>query len=226
MTVRDYDKLSAHIAAGSSTVVLIIDHNEHNFQKTSPQKYAQLVNAIHNQISSLVPICMEQEPLLLIGGHSSSGEAAILALNTGLLEFHPDGWVGLDPYDLSPQVIGSNLHMGIPSINWGFSKSTCLVATDKAAKAAYGLANPHSRVLYMIQNDEKECKITHCVFSDHGCGIICSLKEKNDWILTDIARSVHLFVDAVANQIPFDRSHFQMGMETRIKLYMNEEQVE
>lgn len=81
--------------------------------------------------------------------------------------------------------------------------------------------------IYIYLHRYTEVRTSHCVFSDHGCGIICSLKEKNDWILTDIARSVHLFVDAVANQIPFDRSHFQIGMETRIKLYsMNEEQLE
>ena len=226
MTVRDYDKISTHIAEGSSIVVLIVDFNEFHFQKTSPQKYALLVNAISNNISSLVPVCKDREPLLLIGGHSSSGEAAIMALNGGLLEFDPDGWVGLDPYNMSPEVIGNNVHMEIPSINWGFTKETCLVATDKAARTAYELADPHSRVLYAIQNDEKDCKITHCVFSDNGCGIICPLTEENDWVLTDVAWSIHLFVDAVANRIPFDRSHFQMEKETKIKLYVNEEQVE
>ncbi|KAL3945015.1 MAG: hypothetical protein SGBAC_000872 [Bacillariaceae sp.] len=226
MTVRDYDKLSTRIAAGSSIVVVIMDYNEHSFQKTSPEKYAHLVNAIHNSTSSLVSACKDQEPMLLIGGHSSTGEAAIMSLDSSLLEFNPDGWVGLDPYDMSSEVIGNDVHMEIPSINWGFTKTTCLVGTEKAAKAAYELANPSSRVLYQIQNDEKNCKITHCVFSDHGCLIVCSSNEKNDWVHKSVARSIQMFVDAVTSRIPFDRSHFQLDLENRVMLYVNDEQVE
>ncbi|CAJ1914540.1 unnamed protein product [Cylindrotheca closterium] len=226
MSIRDYDKLSTRIAAGSSIVVVIMDHNEHFFQKTSPEKYARLVNAIRSNISSLVSICKNQEPLFLIGGHSSSGEAAIMTLENSLLGVNPDGWVGLDPYDMSPETIGNDAQIKIPSINWGFAKTTCLVATDKAAKAAFELADPGARVLYQINNNENDCKITHCVFSDHGCGIICSSNEENDWVPTVVARSINLFVNAVAGRIPFDRSHFQLDLENRVRLYMNDEQFE
>lgn len=230
MSVRDYDKLSTRIAMGSSIVVVIMDHNEHSIQKTSPQEYANLLNAINRQKATLIPACVNGEQLLLAGGHSSSGEAAIKAIMLGLVDFGPNGWVGLDPYDVSPKTIGNkDFRMELPSINWGFAKTTCFVSTRKAAKAAYELSNENARVLYEINNKDKDCKITHCVFSDHGCGITplsCSTSDENDWVLTSVARSIHVFVNAVTKQLSFDRVDFQIEDQTKVQIFVNDEQVE
>jgi len=230
MSVRDYDNLSIRIAAGSSIIVVIADHNEHNIQKTSPEKYARMANAVYGNMSNLLPTCKGKEPLILIGGHSASGEAVIRALKSNLLDFDPDGFVGLDPYEISAKTMGRNKFLlEFPSINWGFAKTTCLVTKQKAAKAVYELTDSNARVLYEINNKEKDCKITHCVFSDRGCGItpfLCpTTSAENDWVLTSVARSIHVFVDAAMKRTPFDKSHFQLDPSNKVEIYVNEEQI-
>ena len=42
----------------------------------------------------------------------------------------------------------------MPSLSVGFTKSTCLVQVDKAAKASYNATGKDRRVLYLIDNKE------------------------------------------------------------------------
>eukprot|EP00536_Pseudo-nitzschia_multiseries_P007008 jgi/Psemu1/16621/gm1.16621_g len=61
MSVEDYDKLAKRIATlteSLSLVVIVLDHNLGGFVKTSPNRYADLANAIQKQLyKGLIPIC-------------------------------------------------------------------------------------------------------------------------------------------------------------------------
>jgi hypothetical protein len=229
MSVSEYDKLSKQVASGTSIVVVISDHNEHDIRKTSPEKYARLANAINTQLKTLVPICSETATQIMIGGHSSSGEASMKAIQHDLLDFHPHGFVGLDPFEISEKTFGANdFILNIPAINWGFTKSTCLVTREKAAEGAYNLTSKEARVLYAITNDGGDCKITHCVFSDHGCGVtpfVCSTSEEYEWVFRYVAASIHLFVDAVSEQIPFTNHYFKLQSDHEVAHYVNDDEV-
>jgi hypothetical protein len=228
MSVSEYDKLSKQVASGTSIVVVISDHNEHDIRKTSPEKYARLANSINAQLKTLVPICTETTATqIMIGGHSSSGEASMKAIQNDLLDFHPHGFVGLDPFEISEKTFGaSDFILNIPTINWGFTKSTCLVTREKAAEGAYKLTSKEARVLYAIRNDADDCKITHCVFSDHGCEFVCSTSDEYDWVFRYVAESIHLFVDAVSEQIPFSKQYFKLQSDHEVDHYVNDDDVE
>jgi len=177
MTVNDYDNLSRKIAASSSSIMVIVaDHNVNNIIKTSPERYATLINALINQLDTVLPMCdhasQDKGPSeLLFGGHSASGQAAVEAWQQGLLsiEGYKVAFVGLDPYDIADRTIDESIGLSIPSLSWGFTRTTCFVRTEKSAKAAYEITRD-SRVLYVMDNAEKGSGVTHCAFTDRGCG--------------------------------------------------------
>jgi hypothetical protein len=209
MTIFDYNKLSEATATGQKIVVIISDHNEQSLIKTSPAKYASLVNAIHQHLTDLVPICAEEkdEIGILIGGHSGSGEAAVIALQEHLFDFAPLGFVGLDPYELSRKTVDISKPLLLPAMYWGFSETTCLVTKEKAARAGYELTEINSRVLYVIHNGNG-CGITHCVFTDRGCKSVCPTKDNLSWIIDLVAKSLVLFVDAIRRSEGFRKENF------------------
>jgi hypothetical protein len=229
MSVSDYDKLSEQISLGKPIVVVISDYNPGNFQKTSSTKYALLTNKIENQMADLIPICAEANTEIVIGGHSASGEASLVAWQLDLLEMEPIGYVGLDPYEISEKTVDKSKILTLPAVFWGFTKTTCLVTKEKAAEAAYEITSPNSRVLYEIHN-ENGCGITHCVFTDHGCGVrplICSTQDEFDWVYKYVAKSIHLFLDAVHSGTSFNRDYFELhGVPEDLTLYVNKDEVE
>lgn len=228
MSVFDYDKVSTKVAFGNSTPVVIIDHNPDNIIKTSAEKYANLVNAIKINISTLMPICSNVKTNIIVGGHSASGEASLKALQENLLDFKPVGYIGLDPYEISPRTFDEkDFILNIPALYWGFSKTTCLVTKEKAAEAAYEITSVDARVLFQIQNDKTDCEMTHCVFSDQGCGFyICGTEAKYEWIFDYLDNSIYLFLLAIKENIPFTKEYFQFTEHQRdIHIYVNQDEV-
>jgi len=159
----------------------------------------------------------------LIGGHSASGQAALEAAQKGMFNetsFVPSGFVGLDPYEISKRTMDMNspLHQ-FPTLNWGFTDTTCLVQVQKAASGAYHLSSPSSsssgnggRILYSIDNSQNT--MMHCVFTDSGCGVaaftVCPTEERYDWVFESVAQSVHKFLSALKSETPFQKEHFEL----------------
>jgi hypothetical protein len=227
MSINDYDMLSKGTASGQPIVVIISDHNVHNLVKTSPTKYALLVNAIQEQLSDLVPICKNQDAHILVGGHSASGEAAVKALQENLLRFEPVGFVGLDPYEISAKTVDMTKALTMPAMFWGLSETTCRVDIIEAARAAYKLATPKTRILYLLDNDQSG--ITHCVFSDTGCGewpLVCETEEVFDWVHETVAKSIHMFTVAITDS-NYTRRQFELPKDTPrdVVLYANEDEI-
>jgi hypothetical protein len=214
MTVSDYDKIAQHIVTAQPIVAIVLDQNVDHVVKTSATEYALLVNAVERQISNIVPICQEGVDSI-IGGHSASGQAAVAAWQMGLFGSNINlvGFVGLDPYEISSKTIDDVSPLDLPSLFWGFTQSTCLVAPEKAARAAYELTEMNARVLYTI-NNEHGSEITHCVFTDRGCGvgpIGCPKKRGFEWIFEFVAESIHRFVYAIQSPSKFTKSTFELN---------------
>jgi hypothetical protein len=228
MSINDYDRISKATASGQPIVVIISDHNAHNLVKTSPTKYALLVNAIQVYLSDLIPICNKnQDARIIVGGHSASGEAAVKALQENLLSFEPVGFVGLDPYEISAKTVDMTKTLTMPAMFWGLSETTCKVDRMKAARSAYKLAMPKARILYVLDNDQSA--ITHCVFSDTGCGewpLVCETEEVFDWVHGTVAKSIHMFVEAITDG-NYSKGQFELPKDTPrdVVIYANEDEV-
>ena len=232
MSVTDYDKISKKIASKSAIVVIVTDHNVNRIIKTSPQKYALLNNEVMHQLSQLLPsICgnvssNDTNVRLLFGGHSASGQAAMQAWQQGLLNTgrRSVAFLGLDPYEISNATIDQRVGLVIPSLTWGFTKTTCLVNTEKAATAAFEMTKS-SRVLYAIDNVDKLCAtMTHCVFTNQGCGLfVCSTNAKFEWIHDAVAESIGIFLQGIRGAFPFDHSHFEpaKSLPCNVQVYVN-----
>ena len=237
MTVTDYKEIATRtVQEEPSIVVIISDHNVHNFMKTSVTKYALLVNAIGEQIQDLIPTCSETEPnarQIIIGGHSASGQVAIEAFQQNLLVLPIHGLVGLDPFEIAGTTVDESRPLAIPALYWGFTETTCLVDTKKAAEAAYDLTVQESRILYLLHNTKggEEETITHCAFTDHGCGtwpLLCQLDPLSaPWIHMAVAKSIRIFTSAI-HRGDYHKQQFQMIPEigwNKISLFVNRDLV-
>ena len=235
MSVTDYDKLSKKIASKNAMVVIVADHNVNRIVKTSPQKYAMLHNEVMHQLSQLLPsICGHASGnvntiRLLFGGHSASGQAALQAWQQGLLDTRDRSvaFLGLDPYVVSNKTIDQQVGLVIPSLSWGFTKTTCLVNKENAATAAYEMTKS-SRVLYTFDNSGKgSCgTMTHCVFTDRGCGsFVCSAKATFEWVHDAVAEGIGIFVQCIRDSLPFDHCHFVPvnTLPCNVQVYVNKQ---
>ena len=228
MKVENYDNLATSIVtkAGSSSLVFIIsDANPGGIIKLDADKYAALANGLRGQLSSgIIPVCTNaKDPKFLIGGHSASGQATLGAVQKGLLDFVPDGFVGLDPFEISTRTMNFDSPLPFPTMNWGFEKTTCGVQLDKATRGAYKLSSPDpGRVLYLIDNEDND--MTHCVFTDKGCFFICPTSQKFDWVYESVAESVNSFLNAIHSEgSPFSRGSFALPstVSGNVNLYVN-----
>lgn len=225
MGVGDYDKLSTLMVDGKEIIAIVIDHNPGWFVKLSPRKFASLYNRMVASYLQLVPVCQGKERnLILLGAHSASGQAAVEALPN--LKRKPDGFIGLDPFQINQETM--RMDESIPTLDWGFAKTTCGVNIDQAAKALYQLSNRNHRIFLRVNNTANSINdgVAHCVFTDRGCGMVCGTKEKGDWIPLAVAQSIHLFVDAIKSK-HFARETFLLpqvmdGNDT-LALFMNQD---
>ena len=215
MKVDDYDKLAASIVSTtglSSLVVVISDSNPGIPIKLYATEYARLLNGIRDQLdSNLIPGCTGQTyENFLIGGHSASGQGALKAAQQELYDVVPDGFVGLDPYDMTTLNVTSPLQF--PTLNWGFTHNTaCLVPLNKAARGAYRATSSDSgRVLYLIDNEHNG--ISHCVFTDGGCiPVVCPTIENPAGLYSQLGESIHSFVNALKTEgRPFTKKNFEL----------------
>ncbi len=232
MKVENYDNLATSIvtiAGSSSLVVIISDVNPGAIIKLESEKYAALANGLRSLLNKgIIPVCNNQkDPNFFIGGHSASGQASLGAFQKGLLNFVPDGFVGLDPFKISTKTMNFDSPLPFPTMTWGFEKTTCGVQLQKAARGAYKISSPDDgRVLYLIDN--KDNRMTHCVFTDTGCFFICSTSEKFDWVYESVAESIHSFVNAIhTDGIPFSRESFALPSTASgdVHLYLNNDVV-
>ena len=219
MTVNDYQDLAFEITSGTNAVTVFADHNPDWFVKTDPEAYASLANELVSDLAAVIPLCESKTPLIAIGGHSSSGMAAVKALP--LLHFVPDGFVGLDPFDFE-----ETPSIPMPSLLWGFAETTCAVSVEKAAKIAFEGANRNSRVFFQIQNLHEE--LTHCSFSDKGCEIVCPEREGSDLVRRAVGVSLQIFTAALVHGHSLDRKLFEtvlVDTALEAKLFVNHDEV-
>jgi hypothetical protein len=230
MTVDQYDKIAAQIVTGTSFVFITTNHNVNGIVKTSATQYATLINAIYKQLEELVPVCAGTKKFI-VGGHSSSGQAAFEAVQNNLLQFEPFAFFALDPYQIIPSRDQAQLQL--PALYWGLTSTTCFVNAKSAAMGAYQQSSPeHGRILYAIDNDPRDAnnsQTTHCVFTDHGCGvasiIVCPTKATFDWVYESVATSLQIFLRALDTNKEFQNEMFKLPTTDSgaVLLHVNEE---
>jgi hypothetical protein len=166
MHVTDYDVVAIAEELGDS-IVFILDPLPRVFVKLFPGPFANKADTLvarmlqqsseHANASAILPSHVQLCPLassranstIVVGGHSASGAAAFNAAIRNLCEFSVAGYLGLDPF-----LNYGGGKLSIPSLYWGFSSTTCLVAVSYAA-AAYNKPTAAIRALYQLQNDVK-----------------------------------------------------------------------
>ncbi|KAI2502071.1 hypothetical protein MHU86_12390 [Fragilaria crotonensis] len=240
MTTADYNLVSMEmVQQGKEIVTIVTDHSPDSIFKNSKKDYIKVTNAIVANLHSIIPICsnahstnipssrastarmtMTSQKKIIVAGHSASGGTAWNCLFQ--LAFRPDGFLGLDPFQLDPH---ATVELEIPTLNIGFSETTCLVTVDDAAKASYETSGKNHRVLYLINNTstsphnshsktpndvinskDNVTKITtnntpttgHCSFTDRGCfGPICPVREGAAWVRASVGFSIQAFVQSL-----------------------------
>lgn len=118
------------------------------------------------------------------------------ALPSIISTVNPIGFLGLDPFNAKN---GAKKHsITIPSIYWGFKKTTCFVTAKNAAAFAYSHTTNKERVFFQVANSRTQ--ITHCIFTDSGCGgIACPSKKSYEWVREAVGVTLHRFIDAVVS---------------------------
>jgi len=217
MSVNDYDQISSLIVTGKPIVTIISDHDPRWFVKLSSKKFASFYNEMTGSLQSLVPACKGKDPMILVGAHSASGQASIEALPN--LKRKPDGYVGLDPFKINERKM--KIDKSIPTLEWGFAKTTCAVKIGQAAKPAYKISSKNHRVFYRVDNISEA--IAHCVFTDKGCGFVCGMKSQGSWVRDAVAKSIHAFVSAIESG-DFQKEAFALPIENgSFELFVNDE---
>ena len=216
MKAENYEKLSRQVVTGGSTVLIMMDYNPFNFVKLSTKKYVRLANTVAKRITTLIPAC-KQPPShgYIIGGHSAGGQAAMEALS--LLSFQPIAFFGLDPFNAKNALRTHNIT--VPAIYWGFSKTTCFVTAQYAARYAYEHTTSHKRVFFQVANTKT--KITHCIFTDNGCGgCVCPSNKADGWVRTAVGLTVNRFVAAITSGV-FREQEFVLKDYDDVNVYVD-----
>lgn len=228
MTVGAYEELARLIVAANtantSTVTIIVDSNAGclfniGLQKDDGAKFARVVNAAVYNLKNDVAICTN--PLYFIGGHSGGGKGAINAFQQDNLDFSVAGYVGLDPYQITQT---DPIQIDMPSLFWGFNKTTCAVNVSQAAQAGYNKSNSTHRIFYQVQTNH-DCELMggpHCSFTANGCFWMCS-GSNFPWIKSQVAATFHRLANAVISQ-SFDKSQFAID-QSEVILYANQDMV-
>jgi hypothetical protein len=232
MSVNDYTKLAKLIVSANtvstSTVVIIVDNNlgciiNVGVKKDDGAKFARVVNAAVQNLKNSVSICTN--PLYFVGGHSGGGKGAMNAIQMGKLNFSIAGYVGLDPYQITKE---DPISIEMPSLFWGFNKTTCAVNINQAAKAGYINSNSSHRFFYQVQTNhgigmpwfDERLLGPHCSFTNDGCKSLCN-GTNLPWIQSQVAVTFHRFAHAVLSQ-NFDKSQFVID-QREVILYANKD---
>ena len=264
MTTADYNLVSKEmVQQGNEILAIVTDHTPGFVFKNSKKDYIKVTNAIVANLHSLIPICdnaystttttrmmISSQKKIIVAGHSASGGTAWNCLFQ--LAFRPDGFLGLDPFQLDPH---ATTQLRIPSLNIGFSETTCLVTVDDAAKASYETSGKDHRVLYLINNtsssesnhgvNSKDDTTTfanssgpttgHCSFTDRGCfGPICPVRVGDAWVRASVGFSIRAFVQSLWTGVYHKQDYILPRSYPTTKagaapalygLYVNEDQV-
>lgn len=219
MKTDAYDKLATKMAADNEIVVIINDPNPNSMIKTSAKKFKNSVNTIMGELGTEIPVCEGKTPnKLVVGGHSAAGSAAYKAVED--IDRKPDGFLGLDPYDLSDK----SPEMPIPSLLWGYTEASCGVNPTKSVIPAYKLSEKDARILYQVNSDV--LKVTHCSFTDNGCmGFVCAAKKDSETVQSYVAASVSVFFKSLHSG-DFGKSSYENVLandDNGVTLYVNGE---
>lgn len=235
MSVKDYNLISTEIVTGHNILTIVYDFAPGFPFKNSEKDYIKLINAVVANLSTLVPICndiADTKRTIVVGGHSASGGVAWKCLNR--LNFQPDGFIGLDPYKLDPK---GATQVEVPSLSFGFTKSTCRVQLDNAARASYNASGKDHRVLYLIDNNDKignKDVAVHCSFADNGCsGPVCPSRDGDPSVRALVGFSIQSFVRSLSKKTyikqDYERPKLTTGQNVThvmYKLHVNEDDVE
>ena len=220
MSTGGYDKLSKAINEYGH-ITVIMDHAPGKMVKTDAGKYAELAQAVKDQLPSWISggDCKIIDKWIM-GGHSAGGQAAqnAVANEIGLA----DGVFSIDPYNAKDT---DRIH--VPAMYWGFNTTTCFVEKDDAAKEAYKRSNDR-RAFYRVESKYSwgPCgyspKYFHCSFCDGHCPVCTNCKTTPDHFFDDVAKSLDLFVQfAFTGQ--WNKSALTFSSTTPLTLFVDHE---
>jgi hypothetical protein len=219
MTVNDYNELGSGISKGNRIVALVSDSTPGNPIKLESGPWIRYYNTIVTQIQDIIPACVNTlDPIIIFGGHSCSVQGIVNALPK--LVPQPNGLIFLSPFLITNTM---KINPSIPTLNWGFEKTTCLVFVNYAAKAAYGISSPDHRVLYRIDNDDNT--IAHCIFTDNGCTFVCPKRKEGEWVIPAVSKSIQIFADDIVDGGKLTKTQYELDVvkDGKALLYVNEE---
>ena len=232
MSPKYYNELATNIIQQSpDTVVFIVDNNPCNPIKVDANTFAGISNAIVDQLADLVPVCRSvPNRKIFIGGHSAGGQAVIGAIQQRekLLKYPVAGFIGMAPFDVSKV---DNSPIDVPSLQWGFSKTSCGVTYTKAAMLSYQISQPHKgRVFYQVvtHNWNTVSGGPHCSFTDRNCAGMCGgSKSTRAFIHENVGRSVKVLIENAGTAIGIRKSDFEFEMSSseEVNLFVNEDTV-
>merc|ERR1712238_258195 len=186
-------------------------------------------------LSAQLPVCQGKSPKIIIGGHRASGRAGLQAMmHKGV---KPDGFIGLDPFQVSEEAVPGLAHRKIPATSirsdlpmlvWGFEKTTCATNINQAAKPAYELSGDTNRVFFRANNANNR-NVRHCEFADNGCPVICRNPNPNNNIKDIVAKSIQVFATSVLNGGHIQTSDFQFDTSNGsvpIDVFINSDSVQ
>lgn len=230
MTISDYSGISTQIVTGQDIVTIVTDHSPGWILKNSEANYIKLINAIVTKLQTVVPICQQGTvvPKIIIGGHSATGGVAWNSLSK--LSFLPDGFLGLDPYQGNP-IRGTRpvvAKIDVPTLNIGFTETTCRVDVTFGAKAYYQQTpGKNHRVLYVIRNPQStgdKQRITHCIFTDAGC-LSCPAEQGVTWVRSSVfGPSIQAFVRSLTTGV-YNKHDYTLPGTIPVDLYVNLDEV-
>ena len=227
MSNGDYRDLALDtIRASPDTVFIVVDNNPRVINKQSPRAFAGIANAIADDLTNLIPQCKEATPKkgFLIGGHSAGGQATIdVMIQEGLLHFNVVGYVGLAPFNVNKK----KMTIGVPSLIWDFSRTSCGVTFTQAGLAAYQISSPEiGRLFYRVQTSNWNPILgPHCSFTNSGCASMCAgERELNSWIGIRVGKSIAIFIEEIKSGNEFSERSFGID-QPGVELYVNHQNV-
>jgi hypothetical protein len=204
MSTNDYDQFSHALVTASThdLLAIVLDPSPHDPVKVSESAYSFAVNRLPAELESLIDVKLCDNVTLIVGGHSAGGASAIDALKADMFAVPIAGYIGLDPYFVQTPD-GNGASIKVPSLLWGFVKTTCGVNIAHSANAAYLSSSDGFRVFYRLSS-----KFSHCCFTDAGCLWVCTCSQDNQNLLHDIGVSVDQFINSLQRKSRFSRSGF------------------
>jgi hypothetical protein len=196
MSRDSYDNLAAAITNTYGYVVIILDNVPGSMTKQDGTKYRNCALELKSTLIGLLAGKGVTTSIAhwIMGGHSGGGQAAVLAVGSD--PSLANAMIGLDPYNIE-----GTPRIAVPTLNWGFTETTCFVEKSDAAEAAYYYSDGR-RAFYRVKKIYSwgPCgyspKYYHCSFADGSCPACTNCMYTPSAFYTDVAKSVNKFVNA------------------------------